>query len=415
MPNFEFLCYPEEIKPRFVLLSGGRGSGKSHGMGEAFVYYTFDLPDRSTLIVGQKHYNKIGKASFKNIKDKIFDMGLQDCFKFKQSPYEITNLETNTMIGFVGLDNEDSLKSIEDVTYMWMEEANQITADGFRTINLSLRNEGTIIFLTWNPISPYDYTEENFIQNEHRIDGEHYIHVHSTYLDNPFLPDDFNEEMEILKKHNPKVYKRDGLGLPIPHEGIIFENFEVEEFDYSGVQTVLGRDFGFNDADVVAECWINASGEVPTLYICNELYLNGDEKLNQGKSYTNLDCVAHFQNSTLYKPNKELICERDPDKVQEMNRINGINAIGVNKHHILKKHQLEIMQGWKIVIHPQCKHTIKEISVYSWAKDKRTGIMKDEPEDGNDHCMDAIRYSISKTLYALVKNSALRGKYIRGL
>ena len=239
--------------------------------------------------------------------------------------------------------------------------------------------------------------------------------MHSTYLENPFLPDDFVEEMEILKKHNPKVYKRDGLGLPIPHEGIIFENFEVEEFDYSGVQTTLGRDFGFNDADVVAECWINASGEVPTLYICNELYLNGDEKLSQGKSYTNLDCVKHFQASNLYKPNKELICERDPDKVQEMNRINGINAIGVNKHHILKKHQLEIMQDWKIVIHPQCKHTIKEMSVYSWAKDKRTGIMKDEPEDGNDHCMDAIRYSISKTLYSLVKNSALKGKYIRGL
>lgn len=414
MSNFEFLCWPEDIKTRFVLLSGGRGSGKSHGMGEAFVYYTFYLPDRSTLIVGQKHYNKIGKASYKNIKDKIFDMGLQDCFKFKESPYQITNIQTNTIIGFVGLDNEDSLKSIEDVTYMWMEEANQITADGFRTINLSLRNEGTIVFLTWNPISPYDYTEENFIQNEHRIDGIHYIHVHTTYLENEFLPQDFIEEMEILKKHNPKVYQRDGLGLPIPHEGVIFENFTIEDFDYSEVPTTLGRDFGFNDADVTMECWVDINGKVPKLYICDELYLNGEERQAQGKPYTNMDCIDAYKKSKMYSPNKEMICEIG-DKVVEANRVNGMNCIPVNKHQILKKHQLEIMQGWEIIVHSQCKHTIKEITVYPWAKDKKTGQLLDEPEDGNDHCMDAIRYNISKILYSLVKNSSLKAKYIRGL
>ena len=50
----------------------------------------------------------------------------------------------------------------------------------------------------------------------------------------------------------------------------------------------------------------------------------------------------------------------------------------------------------KIIIHPRCKNTIKEFSSYSWKVDKISGDIQPIPEDKNNHCIDALRYSLCK-------------------
>lgn len=44
-------------------------------------------------------------------------------------------------------------------------------------------------------------------------------------------------------------------------------------------------------------------------------------------------------------------------------------------------------------ISSKCENTIRELSVYRWAKD-RFGNATGEPEDKNNHCTDAVRYAI---------------------
>jgi phage terminase large subunit len=56
--------------------------------------------------------------------------------------------------------------------------------------------------------------------------------------------------------------------------------------------------------------------------------------------------------------------------------INGITAI----------------QEYRIFVHPSCKNTIAELSSYCYKRDKNdNGI--NEPEDCNNHLMDAMRYA----------------------
>ena len=50
------------------------------------------------------------------------------------------------------------------------------------------------------------------------------------------------------------------------------------------------------------------------------------------------------------------------------------------------------VQEYKIFVHPSCKDTIAELSSYSWKKDKNENGMN-EPEDRNNHLMDALRYA----------------------
>ena len=54
-----------------------------------------------------------------------------------------------------------------------------------------------------------------------------------------------------------------------------------------------------------------------------------------------------------------------------------------------------------IIIHPDCKETIKEFGLYSYKIDKRSGDILPVIDDKHNHHIDDIRYA----LYPLIKNS----------
>ena len=49
----------------------------------------------------------------------------------------------------------------------------------------------------------------------------------------------------------------------------------------------------------------------------------------------------------------------------------------------------------KVVIHPRCTHAQDEFRAYSFKIDKNTDEVLPIIKDGNDHCVDALRYSLS--------------------
>lgn len=50
------------------------------------------------------------------------------------------------------------------------------------------------------------------------------------------------------------------------------------------------------------------------------------------------------------------------------------------------------IQEYKIYVLPECKNTIAELSSYVWKQDKNENGLN-EPEDKNNHLMDALRYA----------------------
>lgn len=56
---------------------------------------------------------------------------------------------------------------------------------------------------------------------------------------------------------------------------------------------------------------------------------------------------------------------------------------------------IQFMQGFQIVIHPSCEHTIEEFNTYTFKQDKE-GNWLNEPIDANNHIIDAVRYSLER-------------------
>ena len=52
------------------------------------------------------------------------------------------------------------------------------------------------------------------------------------------------------------------------------------------------------------------------------------------------------------------------------------------------------IQNYKIIIHPICKNFYFEIENYVYKKNKVTNEPINEPEDKNNHLMDAMRYAL---------------------
>ena len=53
------------------------------------------------------------------------------------------------------------------------------------------------------------------------------------------------------------------------------------------------------------------------------------------------------------------------------------------------------LQAYRIVVHPNCVNMIKELENYAWKKDKKTSEYMEVPEqNGYDHLIDALRYSL---------------------
>ena len=52
------------------------------------------------------------------------------------------------------------------------------------------------------------------------------------------------------------------------------------------------------------------------------------------------------------------------------------------------------------MIHERCKHTADEFKLYSYKQDKLTGDVLPLLEDKHNHCIDALRYALEKTMRA---------------
>jgi phage terminase large subunit len=55
---------------------------------------------------------------------------------------------------------------------------------------------------------------------------------------------------------------------------------------------------------------------------------------------------------------------------------------------------IEWLKSFDIVVHPRCKHTIDELTLYSFKTDQMTGKILPVLEDRDNHVIDAVRYAL---------------------
>ena len=378
-----------KFKGRYRVVKGSRGSKKSTTESMWIIYNMMKYPLANTLVL-RRVFNTHKDSTWTQLKWAANNLGVSHLWNFSKSPLEATYIPTGQKILFRGLDDPMSITSITVekgfLCWAWFEEAFQImNEDDFNKIDMSIRGElpeGYFkqITLTFNPWSEKHWLKKRFFD----VEDEDILALTTNYTCNEWLGKDDIKTFEQMKKNNPRRYRIEGLGEWGIAEGLIFDNWEVKDFNVKDIKgvNIYGCDFGFNDPTTIISSILDEENKI--IYVYDEYY----------KSFMTADDIAEVVKKK--NINRSLIiadCSR-PEIISDLNR-KGCKFKGCTKGKDSIITGINKLQEYKIIVNPSCQHLIVEFNNYCWDKDK-FGNNLDKPIDNYNHCIDALRYSLQR-------------------
>lgn len=321
------------------------------------------------------------------LEDKIEALGVGDMFEVQRDRIHTPH---GGLIIFQGMQNHtaDSIKSLEGYDRAWVEEAQTLSQRSLDLLRPTIRTEGSEIWFSWNPKKASDPVDK-FLREE---PPESSTVVQANYSDNPWFPSVLREEMEWDKKRDPDKYKHVWLGDYLGNsEARVFQNWKVADFETpeNVERFYLGADWGFSvDPTVLVRCYIDGR----TLYVDHEAYKVGCE-IDRTP-----DLFAKIPDSMNWPITAD---SARPETIDYMRR-HGFPKMQRSKKGKGSVHDgIEFLKSYDIMVHSRCKHTIDELSLYSYKTDKLTGEVLPVLEDDKNHVIDALRYAVESTRRAV--------------
>lgn len=385
--NPVYLPHLEDFSTRFLVFYGGAGSGKSHFIAQRLVYKA--LKDKRKILVLRK-VNRTTKAStFQLLLDTINQFGITNYCVINRTDFSIT-LPTGSQFLCMGLDDPEKIKSITGLTDAWLEEATEFSLDDFSQVNLRVRDpkaENQEIILSLNPVSKANWCYLHFFAENPELDEfrKTVRIVHTTYKDNPHLPEAYVQALLMMKATNEVYYKIYALGEFGSLDKLIYNNWQKMDFDPDTIkgQPLCGLDFGYtNDPTAFTASTLVESER--RIYIFKEW---------GGTGYLN-DAIADQIKEMGFA--KSIICADSA----EQKSIDEIKRLGIPRIKPCVKGKGSVLQGiqklqqYELIVHPSCVNVIEELENYAWKKDRQTNEYINEPAEGYDHYMDSLRYSL---------------------
>lgn len=374
---------------RFLVLYGGAGSGKSVFVAQKIVTRCLNEPGHRILVIRKVH-NTIRHSTFAEIQNVISEWGLSKLFKANKTNMSF-QCKNGSQIISAGLDDVDKLKSISKITSVWVEEADQLTPEDFRQLNLRMRGRSNYykqIIVSFNPVSALSWLKIHFFDTVRKNCTIH----KSTYLDNRFLPQVDKDQIEELKDQDYVMYQVYALGEWGVLGNLIYTNWTVDDVstDRDYYEAVFcGMDFGFNNPS--AMCMIGLKDD--ELHVFDEFYQNG---------LTNSELIDAVE---IPRGQRVIGDSSEPDRIKEFKDA-GVRIVGAKKEKGSVQAGIDYLKRKKIHIHPHCVNFIKEIQAYKYREDKN-GVVYEEPIPINDHLMDCARYALDEMRRTRLRNVSL--------
>ncbi len=366
-------------KYKYIINSGSSRSSKTFSILQIFWILAWTKP-RTKLSV------------FRNTKKDCKDTILQDMLKYyptldnydlvkfnkTESVFSFPNSST---INIEGTDDDLKVHGYHS-DYLWFNEFYKMPKETFDQLDMRC---STAVFMDYNPIGR--------MWSDDLVKQDNAFLIHSTFKDNPFCP---IEQKKKILSYEPTEYNLQqktadnylwtvyGLGLKAEKPNRIFKGWETIDdtlFDDLPYPMYYGMDFGLS---------------APTTLVA--MKFDGDE--------------TFFFKELLYKPMNEMHStltdelhnlgidkriELIADSSNEINeteggklRNSGYNLIFAKKGKGSVKAGIELLQKKKVLVTKNSINLLDEYENHSWRVIQ--GIQLDEPEQGNDHAIDACKY-----------------------
>lgn len=401
---YDFL---RERRARYKCAYGGRGAGRSWSFAQALLIIgAFDRPGLRVLCA-REHQKSIADSVHRLLRDQIERLGLTRLYDVTDASIEGPG---GTLFLFAGLrHNIENIKSMEGIDIVWIEEAERVSENSWRTLVPTIRKADSEIWVTFNPNQEADPTYQRLVLHP-PADA---IVVKTSWRDNVYFPDTLRVEMAHDWAVDPEMAAHvwEGECRQYNDAQVLSGKWRVEAFTpvTAGSQAwdgpYFGADWGYaRDPTALSRVWL-APGSVPgmqRLMIEHEACAVG----------VDMDELPDLFDSV--PGSRDYVIRADAARPETNNhmRNNGFQVESAPKW----QGSVEDGVGWlrsceEIVIHPRCERAAKEALLWSYKLDPQTEDVLPILKKGHDHLFDSIRYGCAPMIRNL--GSARAGLIIR--
>lgn len=356
---------------------GGRGSGKSHFFAEAVIEQC--IAQKTHVVCVREVQQTLSQSVKKLLESKIEGLNVGHLFEVQRDCIYGKN---GSEIIFRGMQNfnADNIKSLEGFDIAWTEEAQSLSQRSLDLLRPTIRKPGSELWFSWNPSLSSDPVDKLLRGEKPPPDA---VVVQVNYTENPWFPDVLRQEMEYDRGRDVDKYSHIWLGgYQKNSETRVFRNWRIEEFDVDPQAVIRqGADWGFAvDPSVLVQCYIVGR----TLYVPYEAYRVGCDVVDTP------DLFMTVPNSEKWPITAD---SSRPETISHMQKNGFPKIMAAAKGAGSVEDGIEFLKSFDIVVHPRCKHTIDELTLYSYKTDPLTGQVLPVLADKNNHVIDALRYA----------------------
>ena len=282
-------------------------------------------------------------------------------------------LPNGSVVEFFSVDMLGALGARRD--RLFINEANRISWDTFSQLEPRTRQKVTIDF---NPVNEF-WAHTELVRNPDFADAVQFVKL--TYLDNEALDAETIKSIERRRGDgNNNWWRVYGLGEIGSLEGNVYEGWAQQAVEQikKGKLIRYGLDFGFSNDETA----LVAVYELPDgLGFVENYYQTGLLPSRYVETFRQIGV----------DPSVLIVADgARPEIISEL-KTGGFRVIAADKGAGSVARGISRVQERKIYYSGQ--NLEREFLTYAWRR-KRTGEILDEPQDGNDHLMDAVRYAV---------------------
>ena len=353
-------------RKRIVINQGGTRSGKTYSTLQVLCEYCQRNRDSGAIIsVIRKTLPALKGSAYRDFLEILQREGW-----YSENDHNKSEMYYNlfgNLFEFISVDQPQKIRGRKR-TICFINEANELTWEDFFQLNIRTSDK---IIVDYNPSDEFHWIYEKL---QIREDADFFV---STYLNNPFLPQELIDEIELLRQADDNYWRVYGLGERGISQETVYTHWSYGEFP-EDCEVASGVDFGYNVPLTVAKIGFKEA----SCYVSEALY--------ETKLTTN-DLIERLKGLGIERSD-ELFCDNaEPKTIEELCRA-GYNAKPAEKDVYAG---IQKVKSMPLIVTPESANLIKEIKSYKWKLDKNGKIHPDEvPVKFNDHAMDAMRYGI---------------------
>ena len=410
-PHFKAFLFDWDSKIYFLV--GGYGSSKSYHVALKVILKL--LSEKRTALVVREVYDTIRDSCFSLFREIVEDMGLGAFIQFNASPMQMCFVNGSKIV-FKGMDKPAKLKSINNISLIWVEECSELKYAGFKELLGRLRHPTLPlhIILTTNPVARSNWTYQHFFESRGLDDKEFYArrvmcegntyYHHSVADDNLFLPVDYIEQLDEMQAYDADLYRIARLGQFGVNGRLVLPQFEVMPHDevMAAVEEIprkylrVGMDFGF-ESSYNAVVRMAVDHENKWLYLYWEYYrrnMTDDETADALEEFVETrECIKADS--------------AEPKAIRYYQK-RGFNMVATRKNNGGSRHSRldntrKMKRFRRIICSDACVHAVEELKELTYAEDRDGEIIPDKFSI-DAHTFSAMWYGLDDYDVADVKH-----------